>query len=110
MGTPLRTNQQAHLQTVREAEGYALGRINHARGDSARFVALYEAYAKAPEVTRQRLYLETMQNLLPLLGGKIFIDEDAQGVLPLLPLDLQQRLAPGSGGGPGGGQSQEDNR
>ncbi len=97
-------------QTILQAEGYALDRVNRSEGDAARFKALYEEYRQAPDVTRQRLYLETMQNLLPRLGGKLFIDEDAQGVLPLLPLESLQRLAPGSGGGPGGGQSQEDNR
>jgi hypothetical protein len=49
--------------------------------------------------------------LLPRLGGKLFIDEDAQGVLPLLPLDSLQRLvSPAGGGGGGGGQSPEDDR
>ncbi len=75
------------LQTVREAEGYALGRINHARGDSARFVALYEAYSKAPEVTRNRLYLETMNEILPQVDRKVIVDGDLSSVLPLLNLD-----------------------
>jgi membrane protease subunit HflK len=98
-------------QTILQAEGYALDRVNRSEGDAARFKAVYEEYRLAPEVTRQRLYLETMQTLLPRLGGKLFIDEDAQGVLPLLPLDSLQRLLPSdNGGGPGGGQSQEDNR
>lgn len=74
------------LQTVREAEGYALGRINRARGDSARFVALYQAYAKAPEVTRRRLYLETMSSILPAVERKVIVDGDLKSVLPLLEL------------------------
>ena len=94
-------------QTILRAEGYALDRVNRSEGDAARFKAVYEEYRLAPVVTRQRLYLETMQVLLPRLGGKLFIDEDAQGVLPLLPLDSLQRLVPPSGGG---GQSPEDNR
>ena len=99
------------LQTILQAEGYALDRVNRSQGDAARFSALYEEYRRAPDVTRQRLYLETMQILLPKLGGKLFIDEDAQGVLPLLPLDLMQRLVPGGGGGPGGdAQSPEEGR
>lgn len=98
-------------QTILQAEGYALDRVNRSEGDASRFKALYDEYRRAPEVTRQRLYLETMQKLLPRLGGKLFIDEDAQGVLPLLPLQSLQRLLPGNnGGGPGGGQNQEDNR
>lgn len=99
------------LQTILQAEGYALDRVNRSEGDASRFKALYEEYRRAPEVTRQRLYLETMQNVLPRLGGKLFIDEDAQGVLPLLPLQSLQRLLPGNNaGGPGGGQNQEDTR
>ncbi|MCB1151814.1 FtsH protease activity modulator HflK, partial [bacterium] len=74
------------LQTVREAEGYALERINRARGDSARFVALYQAYAKAPEVTRRRLYLETMNDILPGVERKVVVDGDLKSVLPLLDL------------------------
>jgi membrane protease subunit HflK len=90
------------LQTILQAEGYALDRVNRSEGDAARFKALYEEYRRAPEVTRQRLYLETMQVLLPKLGGKLFIDEDAQGVLPLLPLESLQRIVPG-------GQGQQEN-
>ena len=71
-------------QTILQAEGYALDRVNRSEGDAARFKAVYEEYRLAPEVTRQRLYLETMQNLLPRLGVKLFLDEDASGVLPLL--------------------------
>ncbi len=97
-------------QTILQAEGYALDRVNSSEGDASRFVSIYEQYRLAPDVTRQRLYLETMQKVLPLLGGKLFIDEDAQGVLPLLPLDTLRQVLP-TGGGPGGnGGSQEDNR
>jgi len=86
------------LQAILQAEGYALDRVNRAEGDAARFKALYEEYRRAPDVTRQRLYLETMQQLLPKLGGKLYIDEDAQGVLPLLPLESLQRIVPGGQG------------
>jgi membrane protease subunit HflK len=74
-------------QTILAAEGYALDRVNRAQGDSARFKSLYEAYRLAPDVTRQRLYLETMERVLPKVGGKIFLDKDAQGLLPLLPMN-----------------------
>jgi membrane protease subunit HflK len=73
-------------QLVRSAEGYALERENHAIGDAKRFEALYAEYRKAPEVTRKRMYLEMMNELLPQLGQKVIIDEKARGVLPLLQL------------------------
>jgi membrane protease subunit HflK len=74
-------------QMVRSAEGYALERENHALGDARRFDAIYAEYRKAPEVTRRRMYLETMGALLPRLGRKLVLDEKSRGVLPLLQLD-----------------------
>lgn len=74
-------------QTIQEAEGYALKRVNRARGDSARFVAFFEEFRKAPEVTRKRIYLETMAKVLPQVEGKIIVDEDLRSVLPLLNLN-----------------------
>jgi membrane protease subunit HflK len=74
-------------QMVRAAEGYALERENHALGDARRFDAIYAEYRKAPEVTRRRMYLETMGKLLPRLGKKLILDEKSRGVLPLLQLD-----------------------
>lgn len=74
-------------QMVRAAEGYALERENRALGDAKRFDALYAEYRKAPDVTRKRMYLETMTELLPQLGTKVLLDEKARGVLPLLQLD-----------------------
>lgn len=74
-------------QMVRAAEGYALERENKALGDARRFEALHAEYRKAPDVTRKRMYLETMTELLPQLGQKVLIDESAKGVLPLLQLD-----------------------
>jgi membrane protease subunit HflK len=74
-------------QAVRSAEGYALDRENRAMGDADRFGALYEEYRKAPEVTRRRMYLETMAEVLPRLGRKVIVDDKARGVLPLLQLD-----------------------
>ncbi|MBC8424292.1 FtsH protease activity modulator HflK [bacterium] len=73
-------------QTIQEAEGYRMERVNHARGDSARFVALYEAYRRAPEVTRKRIYLETMSEVLPKVQHKVVVDADLKSVLPLLDL------------------------
>ena len=78
-------------QAVRAAEGYALERVNNAEGDAKRFDSLYEEYRKAPAVTRKRLYLETMQELLPRIGRKLILDEKARGVLPLLQLEGEPR-------------------
>ena len=74
-------------QTIQQAEGYALDRVNRARGDSARFVAIYNEYRRAPEVTRKRIYLETLNDILPRVSKKIIIDNDLDSVLPLLNLD-----------------------
>ncbi len=78
---------------LRDAEGYALKRVNEAQGDVARFTALLEQYEKAAEVTRRRLYLETMAEILPNLGGKIILDEDASQFLPLMNLPAPRAAA-----------------
>ena len=92
-------------QTVLQAEGYALDRVNRAQGEAARFEAVQAAYRQAPEVTRRRLYLETMQRILPRVGRKLYVDEDATGVLPLLSLDGQPlRRTPDTPAAVGGGQ------
>jgi len=78
-------------QAVRSAEGYALERVNNAEGDAKRFDALYEEYRKAPAVTRKRLYLETLAQVLPRVPRKVVVDENARGVLPLLSLDGQAK-------------------
>jgi membrane protease subunit HflK len=75
------------LELIQQAEGYALDRVNRAEGDATLFVATYEAYRKAPEVTRQRIYLETMHAILPQVQRKIIIDGSLKGILPLLNLD-----------------------
>ena len=79
-----------------EAEGYAVRRVNEAEGDVARFRALLTQYDKAPAVTRQRLYLESMADLIPRLGGKIILDSSAPQFLPLMNLTTPQpqRKAP----------------
>ena len=74
-------------QKIREAEGYTLDRVNRAKGDAERFTLTLAAYQKAPEVTKRRLYLETMQQLFPQLEDKVVMDESAKNVLPLLKLD-----------------------
>jgi membrane protease subunit HflK len=77
-------------QRIREAEGYKLKRINEAEGDVSRFNAVLAEYLKAPEVTRRRIYLETMQEVLPSLRSKIIVDAQTRQVLPLLHLDSVQ--------------------
>ena len=77
-------------QRIREADGYRLKRINEAEGDAARFRALLEEYTKAPEVTRRRIYVETLQDVLPRIESKIVIDEQARSVLPLLNLESRK--------------------
>ena len=81
-------------QRIREADGYRLKRINEAEGDASRFNALFEEYSKAPEVTRRRIYIETMQEILPGIRSKIIVDEQSQGILPLLNLDAQKGEKP----------------
>ena len=77
-------------QRIREADGYRIKRINEAEGDASRFNALFAEYSKAPEVTRRRIYIETMQEVLPGIRSKIIVDEQTQGILPLLNLDAQK--------------------
>jgi membrane protease subunit HflK len=80
-------------QTVRAAEGYRFKRVNEAEGDVAAFTAVLQQYIKAPEITRTRLYLETMGEILPQTGQKIIVDESLRQLLPVLPLSTK----PGEG-------------
>ncbi len=73
-------------QTIRAAEGYATERVNRAQGDANRFVAIYREYARAPLVTRKRLYLEAINEILPKISKKIIFDEKQKNILPLLNL------------------------
>jgi membrane protease subunit HflK len=81
-------------QRIREADGYRLKRINEAEGDAARFSALLAEYSKAPEVTRRRIYIETLQEVMPAISSTIIVDEQSHGILPLLNLDSQQGARP----------------
>jgi modulator of FtsH protease HflK len=74
-------------QQVRRAEGAAVERSNRADGDAQRFLALLAEYKKAPEVTRSRLYLETMAEVVPKTGRRVVVDDKVRGMLPLLNLD-----------------------
>jgi membrane protease subunit HflK len=79
-------------KVIREAEGYAMDRVNRGKGDAARFLSLYEEYVKAEDVTRRRLYLEAMREVLPKLGNKYIVDAEQKNFLPLL------NLVPSKGG------------
>jgi membrane protease subunit HflK len=81
-------------QLVAEAEGYAAERVNRARGETERFGAILAEYSNAPDVTRRRLFLETIDEVLPRLGRVLVIDENASGLLPLLHMDDRRSLEP----------------
>ncbi len=88
-------------QLLQEAEAYRAQVVNQAQGEAARFIAVFDEYAKAPGVTRKRLYLETLERVLSQVN-KVIIDESASGangVVPYLPLDqLRSNSGPNSGG------------
>jgi len=71
-------------RTIEAAEGYKVKRVNEAKGAASRFTQVFEEYQKAPAVTRQRIYLETMSDIYQAVDRKIIIDENAKGLLPLL--------------------------
>ena len=81
-------------QRISAAEGFAVQRINEAEGDVARFKELLTQYDKAPAITKQRLYLETMNEVLPKVGAKIILDEDAKQFLPLMNLPAAGTATP----------------
>lgn len=76
-------------RTIEEAEGYAINRVNRATGDAERFIAIYNQYKNAKTVTKKRLYLETMQDILPKVDKVFLVDHDLKGLLPLLNLDKE---------------------
>ena len=74
---------------IRGAEGYQFKRVNEAEGDVASFNAMLAQYLKAPEITRTRIYFETMTEVLPLMGPKIIVDESLKQMLPLLQIKAE---------------------
>lgn len=99
-------------ETIQKAEGYAVDRVNRARGEVARFNDLYSEYLKAPEVTKQRLYLETLEEILPKIGNKVVTDQNGNSVLPLLQMQMngsgnlnRQAQQLGNGGNSGSGSN-----
>jgi membrane protease subunit HflK len=75
------------LQMIEQAQGYAVDRVNRARGDVVLFEEVLAAYRRAPEVTRRRIYLETMEAVFPKVQRKLIIDDEMEGILPLLQLN-----------------------
>jgi len=81
-------------QTIEQAQGFATDRVNRARGDAELFLQVHAAYQRAPEVTRRRMYLETMSRIYPKVKRKIVIDDNLKGVLPLLGLEKPVEVKP----------------
>jgi len=77
-------------KTVSVSEGYSLQRVNEAKGDAAKFLATWTAYKEAKEVTRRRLYLETLDEVLPKAGKVYIVEPKGHGILPLLNLEQKQ--------------------
>lgn len=75
-------------ETIQKAEGYSINRINRAQGEGSRFNQLYREYVKAPEVTKRRIYLETLEQVIPEIGNKIVTDQNGNNVLPLLQMQM----------------------
>ena len=74
-------------QIIEEAHGYAVGRVNDAKGESQRFLSIFTEYKNAPEVTKKRMYLETMRKIIPTVESVYVMDESQQTPLPLLNLN-----------------------
>lgn len=70
-------------KVIEEARGYALERVNKAQGEASKFQSIYREYINSPEVTRQRIYLETMNKVLQKSGKKLISDDKTGGILPL---------------------------
>jgi modulator of FtsH protease HflK len=85
---------------LEESEAYRAQVVNNAQGEASRFLSVYEEYVKAPDVTRRRMYLETMERVFGDMN-KVILDgvsggESGQGVVPFLPLNELGRMQPGT--------------
>ncbi len=76
-------------RVIRDAEGYALARVNRSQGDAERFVAVWREYSRAKDVTKRRLYLETMSEILPNIDRKFIVDPDFENLVPLLQFETK---------------------
>jgi membrane protease subunit HflK len=74
-------------EAMRAAEGYAIERVNRAKGEADRFVRIYDEYRKAPDVTRRRMYLDAVADVLQRARQKVVVDESQKGVTPMLWMD-----------------------
>jgi modulator of FtsH protease HflK len=74
-------------QMVRAAEGYSIERVNRAKGEASRFTAVQKEYRKSPEVTRRRLYLEMIADVMPRAGQKVIVDKGSKGMTPILQMN-----------------------
>lgn len=72
------------LQKIQQAEAYAVDRINTAQGDASRFNQIYAEYKQNEDVTRRRMYLESLGRMLPKIEKKYIVDESVKGLLPLM--------------------------
>ena len=75
------------MQSISEAQGYALERVNRAQGEATRFEAILGEYLMAPQVTRRRMYLEAMTDLLADMKALYIVDRDQKAMVPWLPLE-----------------------
>jgi modulator of FtsH protease HflK len=78
------------VKLIEEAEGYRAQRVNRATGEAARFTAIVKQYLNAPEITRRRMYLEMLDDVIPKLGRVVVIEESPSNLLPLLNLEGQK--------------------
>lgn len=76
---------------IAEAEGYAAERVNEARGNADLFDEVYDEYRKAPQVTKDRLYIETMEEILSKIDNKVIVDKNLKNLIPLMNLDKIQK-------------------
>jgi membrane protease subunit HflK len=74
-------------ETLRAAEGYAIERVNRAKGEAGRFVQIHDEYRKAPDVTRRRMYLDAVADVLHRARQKVVVDESQKGITPMMWLD-----------------------
>ena len=72
---------------INEAEGYAIERVNNAKGDIALFNNILVEYNKSPEITRDRLYIEAMEGVLGKISNKVIIDPELENFLPLMKIE-----------------------
>jgi membrane protease subunit HflK len=81
-------------RVIEESKGYATQRLNDAKGETSRFLDILKEYRNAPDVTRKRMYIESMQDILPNVETIYIIDKDQQSPIPLLNITGQGLAAP----------------